>query len=187
MTSNKWFETKWIFLTSFGWLIAQYVGIAVTGTAYPQFPSSMLVSSPLYWTIFGAIIGLSQWIIVRNRMPSAFRWVLATTISYCASALLLKWFNLFDVINSFLKSYPVLGYFFSGIIIGFAQYLVIKRTFMHANRWIIVVAIGWPLTSVILGIHELLIQLFGIFLFAFSTGIAFAQLSKQPSTELQTA
>jgi hypothetical protein len=49
------------------------------------------------------------------------------------------------------------------------------------------VAISWPLTCVIIGIHESLIQLLGIFLFALSTGFAFAQLSKQPLTELKAA
>ena len=185
-SSNR-FLIKWISITSFGYLLAQTIGIFITNAVFPKAELAALPSSPLYFGVFGVLLGLAQWICIRERIPNIFGWVIATAIGFFIVALTLKLLNRSEGINSFLKEFPLLVYFFGGMILGFAQYQTIKKTLRKAYWWIIVVAISWVISQVFIRMDDVAIYFLGVLVFAMVTGLAFVWLVKNPYSEIQPA
>lgn len=185
-SSNR-FLIKWISITSFGWLLAQTIGIFITSAVFPKAEHAVLPSSPLYFGVFGLLLGLAQWICIRERIPNSFRWVITTAIGFFITALTLKLLNRFEVINSFLRVFPLFAYFFAGMVVGFAQYQTIKKILRKAYWWIIVVAISWVISQVFIRMDDVAIDFLGVLVFAMVTGLAFVWLVKNPYSEIQPA
>jgi hypothetical protein len=190
MTIDKTFLLKWILVTSIGWLFAQTIAINITCAvycaAYPLAKIDFLATSPLYWAAFGAVFGLSQWIILRDRVPHTFGWVLATTIGFGGGSLILKGLNQSELLRSIFLDYPFVSHLCGGIILGLTQYLIIRRKLKLAYWWIIIVAVSWAITQEIIMSHYSLIQTLGILIFTAITGLIFESLL-HTSTQLTPA
>jgi len=183
----KRFLIKWVLYTSLGWLLAQVVGVFITRAAFPQAELTALPTSPVYFAVFGFILGLSQWLCIRDYLPIPFGWVVATATGCFAAALTLKLFNQMEMINAFLREFRFLGHFLGGIILGSAQYITIKKVFRESYWWIIFVAVMWTITQAFLGVDNAVVDLLGIFVFATSTGLTLVWLVRNPFSEIQTA
>jgi hypothetical protein len=178
------FLLKWILITNLGWLFAQVIGELVTRAAFPKAEPATLITAPLYWTIFGLLFGLSQWISFRDRVLRSFRWVLATAIGFYVAALTIKLLNRSEIIHPLLRDFPFLVHLFSGMIIGFAQYQAIKKALQGASIWIIIVAVGWALSQIPIELYSNWIEYLGILVFTTVTGFGFSWLTQNRSSEI---
>jgi len=181
------FLVKWVSITCLGWLLAQASGVFITSAAFPKAELAALSTSPLYFGVFGILFGLSQWICIRDHISNSFRWVIATAVGFFAAALILKVLNRSDIINSFLRGFPLLARFFGGLIIGFAQHQAMKKALPKAHWWTIVVAVSWVIAQMFIGIDNVVVNFLGVLFFAIITGITFAWLVQNPSSEMQAA
>ena len=179
------FSVKWILITNLGWLVAQAFAILITRTAFPKSELAAVSISPLYWIVFGVIFGLSQWIALHDRILHSFGWVLATSIGCFAAALILKVLNQFEVINPFLRAIPLFPHLFGGVVMGFSQYLVIKKSIQKAKWWILIVGTSWAFAQESIGLSNISIQLIGMFLFNAFTGLGFAWLAQISFSEIE--
>lgn len=90
--------------------------------------------------VVGGTLGLIQWFILRQHIPQAWWWVLASLVGWLATA-----FVVFGASESliFLGLPLVVG----GAVLGTAQWLVLRQTFAKAGWWLLAtimgLGIGW--------------------------------------------
>ena len=181
------FLMKWVAITTLGWIGAQALGIFITRAAFPEAELAALPSSPLYFGVFGVLLGLSQWICIHDRIPNSNWWVFATGFGCFVAALLLKSLNRSETINSFLREVPLLAYLFGGAIIGFTQRMAMQKTVQKAKLWTIAVAISWGIAQVFITVDNIVVNLLGVLVFATITGVVFVWLMQNPFSEIQPA
>lgn len=92
------------------------------------------------WLV-GIIIGIAQWLVLWNRFPKSGWWILATAIGF-GLAWSPAWNLALKILSSGLGEYRyslewpiVLGV--TGLIVGFFQWLVLRRWVFRAGWWII--------------------------------------------------
>ncbi len=74
----------WVPLSIIGFGIGKAISEAVT----PSTPS--LGTDLLAGAIIGAVVGLAQWLVLRRVVPSAWWWILATTVAWMAAWALIE-------------------------------------------------------------------------------------------------
>jgi len=102
----------------------------------------------------GAIVGATQWLALRNRIPNAKWLVLANALGWGAIGI----GNIVELHPSYLSGIGMrlpgmawqaggfIGLFVIGSVIGFAQWLVFRRHFKRAGWWwILITAVGWAI------------------------------------------
>ncbi len=107
--------------------------------------------------IIGGWIGLIQWLVLRQQVPRANRWFLASSVGIAVG----MWVNwlLFIILESVLRGIiPFLLVFVAvfSITIGVPQWFVLKQWTYQAGWWILVIAV-----SLILGVILYLSGWFG--------------------------
>jgi hypothetical protein len=111
-----WFQ--WITATTLGWLLGGY----------------LLAGLPLLPGGIG--VGVLQWPILYRRLPRAWRWMLATAVSWLAGAIFLL-----------LAVPPALQTWLAGIIIGpivgLGQWFILRRQVRWAGWWVVISTIAW--------------------------------------------
>lgn len=120
-----WF--LWILATALGWFIG---GVLLSGIG--------LVPS-------GVAIAFLQWLVLKQRIPKAWRWIIVSVIGWS-----LGW-------GISLIAYSLGLDLFSGMVIGFttgtAQWLILRGEIHWSGWWIAVSAVAWAVgISVLPGI-----------------------------------
>jgi len=167
---------QWLFLrrqlTRSGlWVLVNVVSWALV---FASFAIESTLVSPSMWSYYGvvevilgnivvgAIIGATQWLTLRNRIPNA-RWLVpANALGWVGNAL--EWVGINGILSCISASnffagvmfggvmtegmaYEVgglIGLFVIGTVIGLAQWLVFRHHFKRAGWWwILVTALGW--------------------------------------------
>src|SRR5215203_5100501 len=139
---DRRFILQWVLITTIGWLMGQSIGIYITGRNYPEVEIRQLSTSPLYWGVFGLILGFSQWIAFRKNSPGLFKWVYFTAGSMYLAALCVKLINL-----SGFELSPIFAQLLGSTILGYCQYLVLRERSKRATLWILAVVISWIFTQ----------------------------------------
>jgi hypothetical protein len=110
-----WFQ--WMMATTLGWFLGQIL-----------FPSVTLL-------LQGYLAGAFQWAVLINRLSKARRWAVVTIIGWSIGALL----YLFVVPPSLdILRGPIIG-----LVVGVAQWNLIRREFHWTGWWIPISAIAW--------------------------------------------
>jgi hypothetical protein len=68
----------WIVATALGWPL----GIAVVYLGYAIWPIALSANSPWSATLVGAVVGLAQWLVLRQRVLRAGWWVPASALGW---------------------------------------------------------------------------------------------------------
>jgi hypothetical protein len=89
----------------------------------------------------GAVIGAAQWLAARPRLGDAYAWVAATAFGMGAGLALAVGLLGSDTSGSELLWRGAL----TGLAIGIAQWLVLRRHYANAIVWVPTIAIGWAL------------------------------------------
>ena len=110
-----WFY--WIMATTLGWLV---------GT---------MLSSVIPIVISGVAVAAFQWSVLYRRIPKAWRWIIFSAVAWIAGYILFVIFAPGQL--SFLLG-PLLG----GVL-GFAQWLVLRKDFEWATWWIPISILAW--------------------------------------------
>jgi hypothetical protein len=124
--------------------------------------------------MFGIIFGLSQWVILRDRIPGIFSWVLFTALSAFIAALLGK------IMYSYGITLGFFGRVMFGLIVGSAQYLSLRWKFVRAGWWIITTCGSWVIAQAIITISNSYVQLLSGIVFGTITGFVLIWLVQYP-------
>lgn len=96
---------------------------------------SAMIGRPATMSVFGALfgfmLGLAQWIVLRRQMRKSGGWVVATVFA-CAIIWAIPW-----SLNRSLEK------ILSGLLLGFLQWLVLRRRYQGVYWWIVVSSLSW--------------------------------------------
>lgn len=123
----------------------------------------------------GGTLGLIQWLILRQHMPQAWRWVLASLVGWLAIA-----FVAFDASESLI--FLGLPFVVGGAVLGTAQWLVLRQAFAKAGWWLLATIMG-----LVIGWHVVWVTGFGLVsliiggaVYAVITGLVIVWLLRHP-------
>ena len=138
-TSAWRFWGAWM-LAFLGFPVAGLAGIAVAG------PVTTPLDGVLGGVAAGAVIGLAQWLVLRQRLSLSPRWIAATAAGMGAGLALS--ITLLGTATEGM-ALPLRG-LVTGAAIGSAQWLVLRASTDRAAAWVPVVALGWALGWIIM-------------------------------------
>lgn len=108
---------QWLAVTALGWLLG--------GVLLPE-PASVIA---------GLVIGVLQWVVLRQRLPQAGWWILASAAGWAGG-----WATVIALapLGPGILTATVLG-----AAMGTTQWILLQRHFYRAGWWIVVSALGW--------------------------------------------
>jgi hypothetical protein len=128
------------------WVLASAAGSGfgfIAANVIHGAPREAVYEPPFEVLVFGLIgtgLGITQWLVLRHHVANAGWWVGVTAL----------WGALVGTIAVMLGSTPAigiaLGYGLAGCILGGLQWLVLRRHFAQALRWVAASAIAWALS-----------------------------------------
>ncbi|KAB8319863.1 hypothetical protein SD81_013830 [Tolypothrix campylonemoides VB511288] len=136
---------QWIFATSVSLAIVTAVALSVPPTLAGYVPGCL---GPV-------ILGFSQWFILRRHIPKAGLWIVATVLGGIG-AFFLGVIALLLTMSSPLTG--VTGAAFGGVVLGFAQWFVLRQQFAQARWWLLgstvalVLGASWFINLVFMGL-----------------------------------
>jgi len=143
------FYGRWIIATTIGFT----VGAVLSAIAPPIFIHigdvrlSMNLSVIFTALIIGASIGFLQWDVLRYELYPVHQWILATiagwVIGSCTTLLLAEFIG------------AGVGIITTGLLIGVAQWLVIRKRVNHSIVWILATTTSWIISIAIMWIMTL--------------------------------
>ena len=203
---SGWEHEEWVFWGK--WVLATILGDVVASTLIysTSFYSVLYNSLGFYgaqWIsvpIYGVIVGIAQWFVLRQQISRAGWWILATFMGRVAN---------FGLVNTgFGTLYALLSYSSAswitqpiyGAILGIAQWFVLRQQVSRAGWWILATTIGVLISNKILysGGMELFRPIGGFFgsilgppivggidgmVIGAITGIALVWLLRNPTSE----
>jgi len=125
---------KWVIFSMLGWLIATILSML------PPNLDTILSNTTFYivWALLllalGAVIGATQWLILRRYFSGAVRWIVASGVGM-AIGVGTSGFQLDEI------AYGVVF----GFLMGGAQWLVMRTWVQSAGWWVLSSTIGWTL------------------------------------------
>lgn len=137
------------FPASWFWLAWTLVSIAALLLSFPLSQVATVLpavwSAVLSWAIMGAVLGAGQALLLRRQMRDAWLWIVATAaglgIGVTVAAVV------FSPIAG-LGDLFVVGAV-SGLLLGLAQLLVLRRSYERSGWWILASTIGWAVGLVL--------------------------------------
>ncbi len=131
------------------WTLATTIAGAIVGALEAsgfQFVATILFT--------GLFIGIAQWLVLRQYIPKAFWWIVASTLGWTLGLLLVSHYNtLFDPLIDLLRTLGAWPVFWTNLvtqpivlaIFGAAQFPILRRFVRKAHWWILVSALGGAL------------------------------------------
>lgn len=171
---SRWIQ--WILANCLGLATGLYIGLNISWIA-----SNIVTTrfSVLNWIIIGTIVGSAQWLALRQWASWANRWVIATIIAWGIGFLIVdktfnvpflqsldfgigfdlpSWSRRIDLIISHSYKLSIWAGGLLGLIIGFAQWLVLQLSTRQAGWWLPIstfsLALGFSIGNIS---HQLLI------------------------------
>ncbi len=201
----------WLLVGVLGWAVGWNLGLAVgdfVGIAFgPGLPLAAVevLTGAVTWAILGLIFGLGQWLVLRRYLPRVGGWVLATGLGLTFLGAV-KWLQ-GPTMDAILRplwraglDWPVpifsvgLATLFegaSGLVLGTAQWFVLRRRVDWAGQWPWINALAWAVVAPAIGLltwllGELpewlglrLLPLVGSVIVALITGLGLARLLRK--------
>lgn len=166
----------WLLATALGWTLGWAVGpragefvarpIGETGAML----AAETLGGAVAWGTLGLITGVAQWLVLRRYLPRAGWWVLASAAGWAivGSA---KWHYeplMEEIMPPFFRTVEEMGLPFlmpllgitiglvldgmMGLVVGVAQWFVLKVHVRRAGRWVLISAVAWAAGAVVMGL-----------------------------------
>ena len=101
---------------------------------------------------FGALAGVAQWLVLRKHLAHTGWWIL---VSALAAPIGLITVNTVHRAALWGGSSILLGFAAFGLVLGIAQWFVLRAHFRKAGFWVLASTIGWPLGGLAAGLLDL--------------------------------
>lgn len=189
---NWAFWIQWILANGSGWIVGMSLTVFI-GSLVEMFTDGLLTI--LAWgvvaTIAGLSMGINQWLVLSlYTMPLQKNWlrlwVVVTTLAWVPSLVIVVGLGVGEKLN-FASSGAIIG-----MMMGIAQWFVIRRLVKRAEWWAIANTIGWTAGLALVDLLELFSwQVTGYLLAGLVsgsiTGLFLLWLITQPVEEVEPA
>jgi hypothetical protein len=129
-----------------GWVVSFWIGWGFASLALPLMGKT--ASDSLGWWTVGGLLGLwvgaPQWLLLRKRLPDARMWLLATVVGGVLGAEL-GWLAAPQVLQYGVGVETLGAWMVTGLVVGVAQWLVLRRSVSLATWWAAISALCWVL------------------------------------------
>ena len=136
-----WFQ--WVLTNMVGGVVGFFVGLFVGWLAVQWTNTIGSIGLAVFGAVFGAVVGSLQWWVLRKRLSQARWWILATVL---VSAILFSTAEVLSNAASDVVSNTVIqGVVISsliGLVIGSAQWLVLRKQLSQSHWWILANILG---------------------------------------------
>jgi serine/threonine-protein kinase len=125
----------WLFwaLAFLGFPIGGFIANLIVG------PVATALRAGIAGAIVGVVLGLIQWFVLRAQIPMPFWWIIATSAGMALGLAISVALLGSEVSGNSLLGRAVI----TGVIVGAAQWLVLRQILPQSWIWIVVVALGW--------------------------------------------
>jgi len=182
-----WF--LWVLLTTVGWFLGHIIAFILVQIIDEVVSGSSVLGIILKHFMFGAclgsMVGLMQWLYLREHVSRAGWWVLASTAGL---AVVVGGFGFAEDSNwtgadGMFEFAEVLDWDLAlgGAVTGILQWLVLRGQVSRAGWWVLASTVGWGL-SMVGNLSEAPCLVGGVVLGAV-TGVALVWLLRQPVPE----
>lgn len=142
--SEKIFRVQWMLASAVGYTAAIPLGFFVAASITTSPVLFNLIDGFIIGTINGVVTGMLQWLPLRQRFSQMNWWIIVSIIGFAGGGLLGE-AEFFDrLILEGTARLTMLG-----ILVGTAQWLLLRRHVLKAERWIIANTLGWGMGAVI--------------------------------------
>jgi hypothetical protein len=145
---------RWVLWSLLGWLVTFLLGMLIPLPADETRYSTYL---PFLWLGMGLLLAFMQWLALRPWMPTPFFWLLAVSLGFLVasnmSASMLLWDKYVDLsamgLNPHFQMENIyIGVVF-GLVVGYAQWLALRRTFQSSGLWVVGSIAAWTLARLV--------------------------------------
>ncbi len=115
----------WVLASVTGWLVwalLNFMLLALISDANPPAELGLLISAGSLLAV-GAVLGVTQWWVLRQQVPMTTRWIIFTALGFVFGAF-------FDLL-------------FAGLGIGVLQWLLLRNTLNKTGWWPVVSTVAW--------------------------------------------
>jgi hypothetical protein len=123
------------------WLLANLLGF-VLGIGLSQFVNEITGEIVSFLT-FGMVLGLGQWLVLRNLVQNSKSWILATVLGATLGLAITNVIQRALVGGSLYFMGGSLGLAALGLVLGVSQWWVLRQHLSKAGWWIIIYAASW--------------------------------------------
>lgn len=149
MSDRKSILDKESFSFWFPWVLANVkgctLGVLISLSVLIIIPNEFIAS-----IFLGVSLGYNQWLILREHLPSSRGWILQTTLGVLAGFTLLNIIHAKTVGAFAFIPISVISFMLFGAILGFAQWIVLRRYFDKSSWWIMANTVAWSSSSLII-------------------------------------
>jgi len=140
-TSERSLGLQWVVANVVGWLI---------GFAACEWLQSFLSTVFVDGLVIGSAVGISQWLVLRRRIPSTGWWIVLTIVSFGVG----KALAVALLPDAATLPADVLTGAIIGAVVGIAQWLVLRRSVSSAAWWVPATAAAWAVGWSAIGAAE---------------------------------
>lgn len=122
-------------ITSLGFPFGGVLALSLAG------PMDDVISAALGGLLAGAVVGVAQWLVLRNYFGIDFTWVLATVSGLALGNTV----GMILIVSGRELSDLILVGAVAGICVGAAQWTLLRERLKFAGAWVPALAVAWPL------------------------------------------
>ena len=153
------FGLLWVFLSAMGWFmgflggfLASFAPIELIG----QTPLGVGLASCVNAIVLGAVVGIFQWVVLRERVPGADRWIWSSIVGLAVAGGVVGPLLLVGGGNADFGSLAaVVGYTLvgtlGGAVTGMLQRPVLRGQVSRSGWWVLASTVGWGLGMAVTG------------------------------------
>lgn len=158
------------------------MGTAVGGALFPG--EGNAVALAVAFAVTGAVIGTAQWLVLRQHLPRAGWWVLASALG----------FAMFGGVHEADAVVFAVVFVVVGAAVGIVQWLVLRQHLSRAGCWVLASTTGFAMFGAAPKVFEAVYQAVGfavgaavvlviVAMYGGITGAALVRLLRQPAAE----
>ncbi len=166
----------WVLVSTIGWMLGFIIGFVLAYVPGDLIAGALgdYLAYGVHGSVLGAVVGLMQWLILREYVSRAGWWVLASS-----AGLAVGYGVAVVALGSFAETVVVaLG----GTVTGILQWLILRRHFSRAGWWVLASTVGLGF-SMAVSLDSSSMLLVGGAVLGAVTGGALVWLLRQPVPE----
>jgi len=151
------FILEWVLATTIGFVLGEVFLTRLTFSAIPTNSAQnnidmlLIMLNMTSGITTGILVGIFQWLILRNRLPHILWWISVTPLGMAIGGLIRILF-IAESRYLLMDIWPVaiwLSRFFYGAAIGLSQWFVLRQSLLKTWLWVITNGFGWALAITI--------------------------------------